>query len=444
MDDVNDSTHANHVKLGVFDMDGLLRGKYLTKSKFAGLADSTLGFCDVVLGWDMHDRIYDDGVHATGWHTGYPDAAIALVDDSPRQFPGDTTPFYLCQFVGEKAKICPRQLLQKVVRRANDMGFYPKVGFEYEFFVFDETPSTVADKGFQDLTPFTSGNCGYSVLRNTVEAPFYQALLGGCAEMGIAVEGLHCETGPGVLEAALTADSAMLAADNAALFKTVAKVIAQQHGLMATFMAKWSNKYPGQSGHMHISLQDKQGTPQFYSAQSEDNLSDTMRHFLAGQQRYMPELLPMIAPTVNSYTRLIPGFWAPTEASAGIDNRTCALRLLTGSAKSQRIEYRVSGSDANPYLALAAAIASGLWGIEQQLEPLPLVTGNAYEQELPAEYKLADNLSSAVDAFTDSEMARKAFGEDFCAHFAATRKHEVNLAKQAVTDWQLARYFELI
>ena len=173
-------------------------------------------------------------------------------------------------------------------------------------------------------------------------------------------------------------------------------------------------------------------------------MSRTMRHFLGGQQKLMPELLAMTASTVNSYSRLIPGFWAPTEASWGVDNRTCALRVIPGGPKAQRVEYRVAAADANPYLALAAAVASGLAGIEGKMEPGEPVVGNAYEKKFPATLALPRTLWEAAEALKKSKTARTAFGDDFVDHFAATREWEEREFRRHITDWELKRYFEII
>jgi glutamine synthetase len=324
------------------------------------------------------------------------------------------------------------------------MGFTVNAAFEYEFFLFDETPHSVREKHYRDLTNITPGFFGYSVLRNSVLSEFYDDLLETCTAMDMALEGLHTETGPGVLEAAIGVDEALAAADKGALFKTFTKVMAQRVGWMACFMAKWSPDWPGQSGHIHVSLHGKDGRSVFHDASAEHNMSETMRHFVGGQQALMPELLAMVAPTVNSYTRLIPGFWAPTEASWGVENRTCALRVIPGSEKSQRSEYRITAADINPYIALAAALGSGLWGIEHRIEPDEPVVGNAYEQKFPKERALPRTLFEAATRLRDSRAAVDLFGQDFVDHYAGTREWEEREFRKAITDWELARYFEII
>jgi glutamine synthetase len=263
--------------------------------------------------------------------------------------------------------------------------------------------------------------------------------------MDMAIEGLHTETGPGVLEAALAYDEAGAMADKAFLFKTFVKALAQRHGLMATFMAKWSHEYPGQSGHIHVSLRDKNsGRSAFHDPADRLGMSATQRHFMAGVQRLLPEFMALYAQTVNSYSRLVPGFWAPLDATWGVENRTTALRLIPGTEKSQRVEVRIGSADANPYLALAAAIGAGLEGIEQGWEPEPMVEGNAYTQKFPPDLALPNTLWDAAQRLKGSHAARKLFGVAFVEHYAATREWEERQFRRHVTDWELARYFEII
>ncbi len=434
----------DHVKVGVFDMDGVLRGKYMGRDKFLSALKGGFEFCDVVLGWDVSDQLYDN-VAFTGWHTGYPDARVRIVPESCREIPWeDGMLLFLCEFAAPADEICPRGVLRRVLDKGREMGFQPYAGFEYEFFVFEETPHSVREKHYRGLKPMAPGFFGYSVMRSSVGSDFYSELLAGCEAMDMGLESMHEETGPGVIEAAIAADSGVAAADKAALFKTFAKVMAQKIGLMATFMAKWSPDWPGQSGHIHLSLKDRNGKPVFFDGRKPDGMTERFRHFLGGQQMLMPELLAMIAPTVNSYTRLIPGFWAPTGANWGMDNRTCALRVITGSAKTQRIEYRIAAADANPYLALAAALASGLWGIENGIEPTAPVLGNAYEAKVPKRLGLPATLWEAAQRFRASKAARACFGDAFVDHFAATREWEEREFRKHITDWEMARYFEII
>ena len=440
----------DYVKVGIFDVDGVLRGKWISKEKFASLADGGMGFCDVILGWDSADELYDPsaGVQVTGWHTGFPDGMVRLLPETCREVPfefGGKGLLFLLEFDGgPPAEICPRNLLRRVVDKAKSMGFGVRGGFEYEFFLFDETPHSVRAKNYQDLTPLTPGMFGYSILRSSVWADLYGDLLATCRIMGFPIEGLHTETGPGVMEAALIVADGVDVADRAALFKTFSKVVAQRHKAMATFMAKWSNKYPGQSGHLHLSLTDAKGKSAFHAPAEADGISRVMRHFIGGCQALLPEVLAMIAPTINSYTRLIPGFWAPTNATWGVENRTTALRAIPGSAKSQRVEYRVCAADGNPHVSLAAALGSGLWGIEHRIEPTAPLTGNAYAAKVPRRLAFPTTLWEAAQRLRASKGARALFGDAFVEHFAATREWEQREFRKAITDWELKRYFEII
>jgi glutamine synthetase len=433
-----------HVKVGVFDNDGILRGKYIDRDKFLSALDKGMGFCDVVLGWDSNDKQYDN-ITFTGWHTAFPDAPVRLLPGTCRALPleGDML-LFLGEFAGHAEAVCPRATLRRVLARGEKLGLSASAAAEFEFFVFSETPDSVREKGYQNLKSLTPGYFGYSILRSSVHTEIYQELLKLAIDMRMPIEGLHTETGPGVMEAALHYCEALEAADRAALFKTFTKVLMQRRGLMATFMAKWSQSLPGQSGHLHVSMARPDGSSAFYDKSKPGDMSDQMRWFVGGQQALMPELLAMVASTVNSYSRLVPGFWAPTAATWGIENRTCALRVIQGGPKAQRVEYRIAAADINPYLAIAVAIGSGLWGIEQQIEPDKPISGNAYDLKLPAKRQLPRTLTEASERLANSKVAKELFGEPFVAHYAASREWEEREFRRAVTDWELSRYFEII
>jgi len=433
-----------HVKIGVFDTDGILRGKYLSCDKFLSALDKNLGFCDVILGWDSNDQLYDN-TKFTGWHTAYPDATVRVLPGTRRDIPFEPkTTLFLGEFAGPAEAVCPRGTLRRVLERAERMGYLVSAAAEFEFFMFEETPDSVREKGYRGLKTMTPGAFGYSVLRSSVHSGLYHELLDLGQTMRFPIEGLHTETGPGVLEAALTYCDALEAADRAALFKTFTKVLAQRRGLMATFMAKWSNSVPGQSGHLHISLRGTDGGSVFHDPSKPHEMSDIMRWFVGGQQTLMPELLAMVAGTVNSYSRLVPGYWAPTSATWGIENRTTALRVIRGGPSSQRVEYRIAAADINPYIALAAAIGCGLWGIEHRIEPDAAIVGNAYDREHPPQRRLPATLYEAAERLCASKPARALFGDAFVEHYAATRQWEEREFRKAITDWELARYFEII
>ncbi|MEA3202033.1 MAG: glutamine synthetase [Thermoplasmata archaeon] len=429
---------ATRVKVAVTDVDGVLRGKYMDKEKFLSAAKSGFGFCNVVFGWDSGDVCYDNATY-TGWHTGYPDATARIDLGTRRSIPWEGgTPFFLGDFAQGP---CPRTLLKTIVERAARAGHHSVFGMEFEWFNFRETPQSLAAKGHRAPEPITPGMFGYSILRSGQNQPLFAALMDETRAFGVPVEGLHTETGPGVLEAALAPGDPVESADRAALFKMAARDITQRFGVMPSFMAKWNDKLPGCSGHVHQSLW--KGDKNLFHAEGGEGISDTMRHYMAGQLAALPEILPMFAPTVNSYKRLVDGFWAPTKPTWGVDNRTTALRAIPGSAKSTRLETRVPGADVNPYLGIAAALASGLHGVEKRLElrDAPVV-GSAYLDKTAA--RLPRNLQEATARMADSKLARELFGAEFVDHFVRTREWEWRQYQDAVTDWELRRYFEII
>jgi glutamine synthetase len=436
---------GDYVKVAVTDADGILRGKYLDKGKFLKSTETGFGFCDVVFGWDMNDECYDNTTY-TGWHTGYPDAEVRLDLDTFRRVPWeDGRPFFLGEFVspaGEPLGVCPRQTLKRVEARAGELGYQPKFGLEFEWFNFAESSRSAHDKEYRGLDPISPGMFGYSVVRHTTNQPFFQMLLEDLRAYGVPLEGLHCETGPGVLEAALLYSDTVEAADRAVLFKSGVKEIGARLGILPTFMARWSTELPGCSGHHHQSLVGPDGSSAFYDADDEHRMSGVFRSYVAGQLAYLGDLLPMVAPTINSYKRLVEGYWAPTRATWGVDNRTVSLRVIPGSASSTRLETRVPGSDVNPYVSIAACLGAGLRGIEEGLTlDTPAVVGSGYEADAP---RYPATLMEATDRFAESKVARELFGDEFVEHFAASREWEWRQSLKAVTDWELRRYFEVI
>ncbi|HET7825596.1 MAG TPA: glutamine synthetase family protein [Anaeromyxobacter sp.] len=435
-------------KIGGFDVDGVWRGKYVSLDKLRSAAKGGLGFCDVVFGWDSSDELYDNA-KVTGWHTGYPDAHAVVDLSTARVIPWEpATAAFVLDFVnadGSPYEPSPRQLLHRVGRKARALGFLPRFGSEYEYFVFRETPQTLRQKGFRDLETLTPGMFGYSWIRSSANAGLVHALIDGLNAFDVPVEGMHTETGPGVYETAVLYDDLERAADKSALFKTAVKEICARQGLTACFMAKWNPKLPGCSGHVHQSLWDLAGEKNlFHDAAAPLAASDLLRHYLGGQMALMPELTAIYWPTVNSYKRSVENTWAPTTATWGLENRTAAIRLISDrdSPKSGRLEYRQPGADMNPYAAMAASLAAGLWGIEHEVEPPPPCEGNAYAQKDAA--PLPRNLKDAVELLKRSERAREILGEGFVDHYVRTREWEVRQFERAVTTWELERYLEII
>ena len=440
-------SETTKIKIAIADIDGVLRGKYIHKKKFLDSVDHQLGICDVVFGWDSGDVCYDN-VAVTGWHTGYPDARAKIDISTFREIPWENSiPFFLADFSEHELyskTTCPRSLLKGVEKEAENLGFTTRFAQEFEWFNFVGTPGEISKAGFDKLQPITPGMFGYSELRTSLNQKFVHELIDFMEAFNVSLEGTHTETGPGVFEAAIFYDDILAAADKAVLFKTGVKEIAYRHNMVASFMAKWNSKLPGCGGHIHQSLWDKSGTSNlFQNAQDSGKMSKIMEQYIAGQLACLPEILPMFAPTVNSYKRIGHGDWAPANASWGFDNRTAAIRVIQGRTDSVRLESRIPGADTNPYLALAAALASGLYGIKNKLKlDIPETTGNAYNVEKSD--ILPRNLKDATEKMANSDIAKQLFGAEFVDHFTKTREWEWRQFENQVTDWELKRYFEII
>ncbi|KAI2465462.1 putative glutamine synthetase [Annulohypoxylon bovei var. microspora] len=466
----------NKVKLSGVDVDGMLRGKVVSKKKFLSIAKEGFGFCSVIFGWDMHDRTYDKELKISNRQNGYRDL-IAVPDlNSFRRIPWeDNVPFFLVSFFDDDSNpVCadPRGLLRTTVEKLQKAGYDAMAGAELEFFQFKvpSSPSSSTDSPSPSVTaylndnpphalpPLTEGMFGYSVTRPTLNKSYYYDVYNSCAKFRCDLEGWHTESGPGVYEAALEFGQISEMADRASLFKYVVRSVANGYGITPCFMAKPRHGLPGNSGHTHVSVVDKDGKNLFFREEKDENakypdivhLSDLGRHFLAGILVGLPDVMPMLAPTINSYKRLVENFWAPVTVSWGLEHRAASVRLIappTSKPGATRFEVRVPGADANPYFVMSAVLALGWRGVEKKLEiPIPPLgkeqdVGDTADQGA----RLARNLKEATDRFMRKDsIAREVFGDDFVDHFGGTRENEIRLWDEAVTDWELKRYIETV
>ncbi|KAH9901553.1 glutamine synthetase/guanido kinase [Cubamyces lactineus] len=460
------------VKVAGIDVDGVLRGKYMSKEKFLSAASSDgFNFCSVIFGWDIHDTVYSKELLISNRANGYRDLIASIDLATYRRIPWENNvPFFLVSFLDPDTKepICadPRGVLRKVAQRAQAKGWRCISGCEYEYFQFQETPESLAKKGFRDLQPLTPGMHGYSLLRTQLNSEYFNDLFDESIKFQVPLEGHHTETGPGVYETALAYTDALRMADNAILFKFLAKSVGMKRGVVPSFMAKpWGN-LPGCSGHIHVSLRDAAGKSLFAlpddqlktgrpDAQSEDTkfLSQEGEWFLAGVLDGLPDVMPMLVPTINGYKRLVGGeaFWAPNAVTYGYDSRAASIRIISPPSvppSATRLEVRVPGADMNPYFALSAIFALGLRGIEKKLSlPGPPVSKLTPEDKKSGKVQM---LPQSLEAATERMMrpdsvAREdsVFGNDFVDHFGGTRQHEVRLWNEAVTNWEVERYLEL-
>lgn len=465
-------TSDTKVKVAGIDVDGVLRGKFMSKEKFLSAASSDgFGFCSVIFGWDIHDTVYSRELLISNKANGYRDILASIDLSSYRRIPWENdVPFFLVSFLDPDSKqpivVDPRGILKITTERAADIGYECFAGVEYEYFNFKETAESVSKKNFTDLQPLTPGMHGYSLLRTQLNNQYFHDLFDKSLQFQIPIEGHHTETGPGVLETALAYTSALRMADNAILFKYTAKSVGMTHGIIPSFMAKpWGN-LPGCSGHVHVSLRDKNGRNIFAVSDSElvggrigasyDDtkfISQEAEWFLAGILDGIADVMPMVVPTINGYKRLVGGeaFWAPNAVTYGYDSRAASIRIISPPSvppAATRLEVRIPGADMNPYFAISAIFLLGLRGINQKLSlPGPPISHFTPEDRKTGKVKmLPTSLESATIRMMRSEsIAREPgmFGDVFVEHYGGTREHEVKLWNEAVTSWEVERYLEL-
>lgn len=436
-------------KIGAVDIDGLWRGKRLSAQYFSESAYSAgTNICNILFGWDLQDTLIPD-LTFTGWHTGYPDVNLRPDLSTLRVIPGETgTASVICDLYipdGTPLAISPRGVLQRVIDRSNALGYQPICAYEFEFYLFEGTPRELERRGWRDIEPISAGNHTYNVYRDTGSDVILGEIRDGLAEQGVFIEASNSEHGAGQFEVNIHYSGALQAADSALILKHTVKEIATKHGLTASFMAKVSIDQAGSSGHVHQSLvSTDDASTVFANPADPTQLSEIGMKYLAGLVAGSPDFTAIYLPTINSYKRVEGGQWAGSSATWGLDNRTVAVRSIPSAGPAARLENRVPGADANPYLVLAANIASGLSGIEQSMVPPAPVVGNAYEQGSDESLRLPSTLEKATEVFAESALAKEYFGEEFVEHFTQTRAWEIHKFATSVTDWEVARYLEHI
>lgn len=334
------------------------------------------------------------------------------------------------------ARMAPRTILKHQLARLENLGLTASAATELEFILFKDSYETAWDKAYHGLTPANQYNNDYSILGTARVEPILRRIRNAMEAAGIQVENSKGECNLGQHEINFRYGPALTICDNHVIYKEAAKEIAVEAGQSLTFMAKF-NEREGNSCHTHLSLQTKAGDPAFLDKDGHSP-SRLFNQFISGLLRHAAELMVFFAPNINSYKRYAPGSFAPTALAWGMDNRTCALRVL-GHGKSLHLENRIPGGDVNPYLALAAMIAAGLAGIEGEYDPVPMFTGNAYTSSLP---RVPHSLADALPLFANSHLAKAAFGKDVVAHYANMAKVEIDVFNTAVTDWERFRSFE--
>ena len=423
------------VLLAIADMEGRLQGKRLTASHFLDVvAEHGAEGCNYLLAVDV-DMNTVEGYEMASWSRGYGDFGMRPDLDTLRMIPWhEATALVVADLEwhdGSPVLASPRQILRRQLERMEERGWRAFAGTELEFIVFTDTYEDAWKGGYRNLEPTNLYNVDYSLLGTARVEPLIRRIRNSMAGAEMTVENSKGECNYGQHEINFLYDHALTACDDHVIYKNGAKEIASQEGYSITFMAKY-NELEGNSCHIHCSVQDADGGNVF----ADD---DTIFHrFLAGQLACMEELTLFFAPQINSYKRFVPGSFAPTAVAWGEDNRTCSMRVV-GHGQARRLENRLPGADVNPYLALAAMIAAGLHGVDNELELESPLEGNAYEADKP---HVPHNMYAARDLFAQSEVAREAFGEEVRDHYLNRARIEIEAFEATVTDWERFRGFE--
>ncbi len=428
---------ARSVHIGMIDPEGEFRDKLVPAEKAVKLAKSGYPFCEVLYFWDIAENTYAE--------SAFIDRPAEIFTDTLRLYPfSPASALCIADFSGEFGERSPRNLCLRLLDEADSMGFSVASAFEYEFFLFAETPETLKAKKYRDLTSFAQGNRTYSLQTAALHGDLMEGLAQAMNAMEIRLDAIHTELGPGCFEVPLTYARGIKSPDDAALFKNFAKAYFSRNGLTAGFMSKLSPDLPGQSGHLHVSMRDKHGNPTFSDPDSPDGLSRTGRHFVGGLLKLMPETLAMCSHTVNAYKRLVPGAWAPTAANWGVQNRTSAVRIINDSPEATRVEFRVPSADANPYLALSMCLGAGLYGIRNEIEPPPASDENFYLAIPEPQAVLPGDLGQAAERLDRSATAREIFGDAFIDSFVTGRRFEYREYQKQVSEWEIRRYLGVV
>lgn len=435
------SKEIDTVIIAFTDMQGRLVGKRASARLFLEeLAEHGAECCNYLLAVDVENNTVD-GYSISSWERGYGDMAMMPDLDTLRLtpwMPGTVmVQADLTWLDGTPVNPDPRQVLKRQLDRLKERGLTALAATELEFIVFDDSYRDAWKKRYTELTPASDYNIDYALMASTRMEPLLRDIRNSMDGAGMYCEGVKGECNLGQQEIAFRYTDALGTCDNHSVYKNGAKEIADAHGKSLTFMAKF-NEREGNSCHIHLSVVGEGGEPVMADKDRPYGFSKLMEHWIAGQLATLRELTLFLAPNINSYKRYVEGSFAPTAVAWGVDNRTCALRVV-GHGRSLRAENRVPGGDVNQYLAMAAIIAGGLYGIEHELELEPIFEGNAYASDAP---RVPTSLREATELFAGSEIAVEAFGEDVVAHYLNNARVEQRAYDAAITDWERVRGFE--
>lgn len=431
--------------VAVVDTNGLLRGQKVSGAGLKGILENGMGMAPAQLALDPTDAILEiPGV--TDETADFHDSVLKVDKSSRRTLPWEAptdSAFYLSQFTGDAAGFCPRTVLASVLAQCAKDGFTFKYGLEQEFTLFNETSQTLENKGFDGLETATRHASHDLVIYQTLQSDLYAEIADMADTLGLKIGKMHEEIGGGFMEVCIDAGTGLEPADQVVLLKNFLRVLAMKRGQSISYMPRWSDEADSQSTHLHVSLLDQDQKPIFYDADGFGEMSDRMRHFVGGLQTFLPEMMLLFAPTVNGWRRFAEGTFAPPAFTWGIENRTTCFRVVGDSAGAKRVENRLPCADSNPYFSAAATLAAGLAGMRDGIDPTAPTVGNGYVPGVGEGVLLHGSMTEAVDAFHQSEFARKWLGERLVETFCASRRQQIAQFEGKTLIDERHRFFEL-
>jgi len=433
------------ITIATVDTNGLLRGQKIAAAGLPELFKNGMGMAPAQLALDPTDEILPiPGV--TDDDADFHDSILRVDKKTLRTMPFEReqdADIYLAQFTGDAEGLCPRTLLQKQLKRARDLGVVPKFGFEHEFTLLNETSATITEKNYDNLLTATSHPSHDLIIYQSIQSDFYAEVADMCETLNIDLSKMHEEIGGGFMECCIGAACGIEPVDQLIMLRNFLKVLAARREQTVTYMPRWSEEADSQSSHTHLSLQDNKGRGLFYNAKAEHHMSEIFMQFLGGVQRYLPEMMLIFAPTVNSWRRFAEGTFAPPAFTWGIENRTTCFRVVGESESNLRFENRLPCSDSNPYLTTAAMLAAGLSGIEEKLSPTTPTVGNGYIPGVGEGPPLHEDMQTAITSFVGASHARKQLGDQFVDAFASTRTAQLESFKDKTLIDERKRFLEL-
>ena len=439
------NTPVRFATVAVTDTNGLLRGQKVAAAELPGILESGMGMSPAQLALDPTD-VFLTMPGVTDGTGDFHDSLLRVDVDSCRDIPWEADSdkrLYLAEFTGDAQALCPRSVLRRVLDRAAGLNLFPKLGYELEFTLFNETSETLAQKNYDNLRTATAHASHDLVIYQAAQSDFYNGVADLCGPLNIQLAKMHEEIGGGFMEACIAAEGALAAADQAVLLKNFLRVFAMRRGQTISFMPRWSEQVDSQSTHIHISMLDSQGEPRFWDGAATNRMSRQFRHFIGGLQTFLPDCMLIFAPTVNSWRRFAPDTFAPPAFTWGADNRTTCFRVVGHGSRSIRVENRLPCADSNPYLTAAATIAAGVAGIEAGIEPSEPTVGNGYLPDARHARPLHKDMRSAIDALSNSVHAKDWLGSRFVATYTATRCAQLEQFRGKSLLDERRRFFEL-